>query len=224
MKEEEDIPQKMRVFLVDDHPIVRQGLTRLVNQEQDLTVCGEAEDAGSALERLRSARPDILILDISLKDSDGIELLKDLRKMHCDLPILILSMHDETFYAERSLRAGAKGYIMKQEATDLVLTAIRQILNGEVYVSERIAQKMISQYATGTEPSKPSSIESLSNRELEIFRLVGQGLRVREIAEKLQLSVKTVETYCVQIKDKLGLKTGREMVRYAIEWSRRYLP
>jgi DNA-binding NarL/FixJ family response regulator len=213
--------QKVRVFLVDDHPIVRQGLTQLINQEADLMVCGEAEGARSTLERLSPTRPDILIVDVSLEGPDGIDLLKEIRARDSRLPVLILSMHDESLYAERALRAGANGYIMKQEATELVLTAIRRILSGEIYVSDRMARKMLQQFVSGAGQPRHSCIEDLTDRELEVFRLVGQGLSTRQIAEKLHLSVKTVETYYAHIKDKLSLKTARELVQYAVEWSRK---
>jgi DNA-binding NarL/FixJ family response regulator len=209
------------VFVVDDHPIVRQGLAQLINQEADLMVCGEAEDARSTLDCLSLTRPDILIVDVSLEGPDGIDLLKEIRARDSRLPVLILSMHDESLYAERALRAGANGYIMKQEATELVLTAIRRILSGEIYVSERMARKMLQQFVSGGGPVRHSSIDDLTDRELEVFRLVGQGLSTRQIAEKLHLSVKTVETYYAHIKDKLSLKTARELVQYAVEWSRR---
>jgi DNA-binding NarL/FixJ family response regulator len=215
-----EVGQKTRVFVVDDHPIVRQGLAQLINQEADLVVCGQAEDARTTLECLEPARPDIMIVDVSLEGPDGIELLKEIRSRDSRLPVLILSMHDEWLYAERALRAGANGYIMKQEATEMVLTAIRRIMSGEIYVSDRMARKMVQQFV-GAGASKQSSIEDLTDRELEVFRLVGQGLSTRQIAERLHLSVKTVETYYAHIKDKLSLKNARELVQYAVEWSRR---
>jgi DNA-binding NarL/FixJ family response regulator len=215
-----EVGQKTRVFVVDDHPIVRQGLAQLINQEADLVVCGQAENARTTLDSLEPARPDIMIVDVSLDGPDGIELLKEIRSRDSRLPVLILSMHDEWLYAERALRAGANGYIMKQEATEMVLTAIRRIMSGEIYVSDRMARKMVQQFV-GAGGSKQSSIEDLTDRELEVFRLVGQGLSTRQIAERLHLSVKTVETYYAHIKDKLSLKNARELVQYAVEWSRR---
>jgi len=210
---------KKRILVVDDHPIIRQGLALMVNREADLVVCGEAEDASGAMLVLASARPDVLIVDISLNGPDGLDLLKNIRITHPSLPVLILSMHDESIYAERALRAGANGYIMKQEATEKVLVAVRRILNGGIYVSDRIANKMLKHYITGTGSLKSSSISDLSDRELEVFRLIGEGHGTRQIAEQLHLSVKTVESYQAHIKDKLSLRTARELMQHAIEWT-----
>lgn len=210
--------RKIRVLVVDDHPIVRQGLSQLINQEPDLMVCGQAEDARTALDAIDPSQPDILIVDVSLDGPDGIELLKTIRANDSRLPVLILSMHDESLYAERALRAGANGYIMKQEATERVLVAIRQILGGEVYVSERMAKKMVQQFIGGSGVSKRSLIDELTDRELEVFRLIGQGHGTRQIAEELHLSVKTVESYYAHIKEKLFLKNARELVQHAVQW------
>jgi DNA-binding NarL/FixJ family response regulator len=209
---------KTRVFVVDDHPIVRQGLSQLIDREPDLMVCGEAEDARTALDRIAPSKPDILIVDVSLDGPDGIELLKTIRSRDSAIPVLMLSMHDESLYAERALRAGANGYIMKQEATDRVLTAIRQILSGEVYVSDRMAQKIMHQFIRGSVVAKRSSIGELTDRELEVFRLIGQGHGTRQIAEELHLSVKTVESYYAHIKEKLSLKNARELAQHAVQW------
>jgi len=210
---------KSRVLVVDDHPIVRQGLTLLINRESDLTVCGEAEDAHTAMQSLTSTRPDILVVDISLNGPDGLDLLKNVRSRHPDLPVLILSMHDESIYAERALRAGAQGYIMKQEATEKVLVALRRILSREIYVSERIANRMLHRYIGNPSASKPSSIADLTDRELEVFRIIGEGHSTRQIAEELHISVKTVESYQSHIKEKLSLRSARELVQHAIQWS-----
>jgi DNA-binding NarL/FixJ family response regulator len=210
--------RKQRVFVVDDHPIVRQGLALLINQEPDLTVCGEAEEAESILASIVQLEPDIIVLDISLPGSDGIDALKAIRSNHADLPVLILSMHDESIYAERALRAGANGYIMKQEATDTVLVALRRILAGEVYISDRATSKMLQRIVARPATRQRTSVASLSDRELEVFRLIGSGLGTREIAEKLQLSAKTVESYQAHIKKKLSLPTARALVQRAIEW------
>ena len=209
---------KTRVFVVDDHPIVRQGLSQLISREPDLMVCGEAEDARTALDRIGPSKADILIVDVSLDGPDGIELLKTVRSRDAKLPVLMLSMHDESLYAERALRAGANGYIMKQEATERVLIAIRQILGGEVYVSDRMAQKMMHQFISRSGDAKRSKLEELTDRELEVFRLIGQGHGTRQIAEELHLSVKTVETYYAHIKEKLSLKNARELVQHAVQW------
>lgn len=210
--------RKSRIFVVDDHPIVRQGLALMINAENDLIVCGEAEEAQTALQAIVECKPDILIIDISLNGPDGLELVKHVRTLFPDLPILILSMHDEATYAERALRAKANGYIMKQEATDKVLVAVRRILNGEIYLSERMANKILQQYMAGTGEAGQSRITELSDRELEVFRLIGDGHSTRRIAEELHLSIKTVETYQAHIKEKLLLRTGRELVQQAIFW------
>jgi len=211
--------RKHRILVVDDHPIVRQGLALLINQEADLVVCGEAEEATGAMHVLASSHPDILIVDISLNGPDGLDLLKNIRSIHPTLPVLILSMHDESIYAERALRAGANGYIMKQEATEKVLVALRRILGGEIYVSDRIANKMLKHYITGSGTLRNSSIADLSDRELEVFRLIGEGHGTRQIAEELHLSVKTVESYQAHIKEKLSLRSARELMQHAIQWS-----
>ena len=210
---------KAKVFLVDDHPIVRQGLGLLINREPDLVVCGEAEDAPSALQRMASAQPDLMVIDISLDGPDGLELLKTIRLKEPILPVLILSMHEESTYAERSLRAGANGYIMKQETTERVLVAIRRILEGKVYLSERLTNKMLEQFVHGAGSSKNNPLTTLSDRELEVYRLIGAGHGTRQIADELHVSVKTVESYQAHIKEKLSLRNARELVQHAIESS-----
>jgi DNA-binding NarL/FixJ family response regulator len=203
---------------VDDHPIVRQGLALFIEREPDLMVCGEAEDATSALQAIRESTPDFVILDISLDGRDGLELLKTLRVRHPNLPVLVLSMHDESVYAERSLRAGANGYIMKQEAADRVITAIRHILGGDVYLSDRLTKRMLQQFVNGSiSPRDP--LAKLSDRELEVFRLIGAGHGTRQIADELHVSAKTVESYQSHIKEKLALRNARELVQHAVEWS-----
>lgn len=210
---------KKRIMVVDDHPIVRQGLALLIDQEPDLVVCGEAEEGMGAMHVLASSRPDIVILDISLNGPDGIDLLKNIRIAYPDLPVLILSMHDESIYAERALRAGANGYIMKQEATQKLLVAVRRILGGEIYVSERLANQMLRHYITGSGTLRNSSTADLSDRELEVFRLIGEGHGTRQIAEELHISVKTVESYQAHIKEKLSLRSSRELMQHAIQWN-----
>src|SRR5579871_2912539 len=211
--------RKSRIFVVDDHPIVRQGLALMINAEDDLIVCGEAEEAQTALQAIVECKPDILIIDISLNGPDGLELVKHVRTLFPELPILILSMHDEATYAERALRAGANGYIMKQEATEKVLIAIRRILQGDIYLSERLTSAMLSQFVHGVSSAKTSPIISLTDRELEIFRLIGEGHTTRQIADELHLSVKTIETHQAHIKEKLALKNARELVQHAVGWS-----
>jgi DNA-binding NarL/FixJ family response regulator len=193
--------KKKTVFIVDDHPLLRQGLALMINREQDLAVCGEAEEAQTAMREITAKRPDILIADISLNGPDGLELLKNLRTQYPSLPVLILSMHDESIYAERALRARANGYIMKQEATEKVLVAVRRILGGEIYLSDRMANKLLHQYVSGASADVNSRLSALSDRELEVFRLIGEGRGTRQIAEKLHLSIKTVETYQAHIKE-----------------------
>src|SRR6202167_943469 len=209
--------KKKTVFIVDDHPLLRQGLALLVNRERDLAVCGEAEEAQTAMREIVAKKPDILIADISLNGPDGLDLLKNLRTLYPNLPVLILSMHDESIYAERALRARANGYIMKQEATEKVLVAVRRILGGEIYLSDQMANKLLHQYISGASADMNSQLSALSDRELEVFRLIGEGRSKRQIAEKLHLSIKTVETYQAHIKDKLSLHSGRELVQHAIK-------
>jgi DNA-binding NarL/FixJ family response regulator len=209
--------KKKTIFIVDDHPLLRQGLALLINREPDLAVCGEAEEAQSAMKAIAAKQPDILIADISLNGPDGLDLLKNLRTLYPDLPVLVLSMHDESIYAERALRARANGYIMKQEATEKVLVAVRRILGGDIYLSDRMANKLLHQYISGASADMHSRLSALSDRELEVFRLIGEGRGTRQIAEKLHLSIKTVETYQAHIKEKLSLRSGRELVQHAIQ-------
>src|SRR5580698_2393533 len=195
---------KKNIFIVDDHPIVRQGLALLINRESDLAVCGDAEEANSARPRIEDLKPDLVIVDISLNGPDGLELLKSIRARDPNLPVLILSMLDELLYAERALRAGANGYIMKQQATEQVLVAIRRILGGEIYVSERMSNKMLHLFVGGSPAAHQSSpVADLTDRELEVFRLIGEGHGTRQIADELHLSIKTVESYQAHIKEKL---------------------
>ncbi len=208
-----------RIFIVDDHPIVRQGLAILINREPDLVVCGDAEEANSALQGIENLKPNVVVVDISLNGPDGLDLLKSIRTRAPNLPVLILSMLDELLYAERALRAGASGYIMKQEATEQVLVALRRILGGEIYVSDRMADKMLHRFVRGSAVETRSPITDLTDRELEVFRLIGEGHGTRQIAKDLHISVKTVESYQAHIKDKLSLKNGRELVQRAIQWT-----
>lgn len=211
--------KKFRVLLVDDHPIVRQGLALLIDREADLSVCGEAEGAHSAFHAITTLRPDIVLLDISLSGPDGLDVLKEIRMKTGNLPVLILSMHDESIYAERAMRAGANGYIMKQEATEKVLVAIRRILQGGVYLSDRLTNTLLQHFVHGTATPKTSPLVSLTDRELEVFRLIGEGHGTRQIADELHLSVKTIESYQAHIKEKLSLRNARELLQHAIEWT-----
>ncbi|MGA3179133.1 MAG: response regulator transcription factor [Verrucomicrobiota bacterium] len=209
---------KTKVFLVDDHPLVRELLTQLIQRESDLEVCGEAEDAPEAVAGIEQCHPDIVIADISLKKTHGLELVKDLQARSPDLPVLVLSMHDESLYAERVLRAGAKGYITKQEATKKILLAIRQVLSGQIYVSEKMATRMLHKLVVGRPQEQRSPVERLTDRELEVFQLIGRGQGTRKIAEDLHLGIKTVESYRARIKEKLKLTDGTQLLQQAIQW------
>ena len=209
---------KTKVLLVDDHPILRAGLGKLINQEADMMICGEAEDGPTAFDLAGTLNPDIAVIDISLKGSNGIELVKNLKARYPDLPTLVLSMHDESLYAERALRAGSLGYIMKEEAIEQVLVAIRKVLQGEIFLSEKMKGKMLQQMASGKGKVISSPIEQLTDRELEVFRLIGEGCSTRQIAGQLHLSVRTVEAYREYIKSKLNLKNATELVQHAFHW------
>lgn len=208
---------KKKVMIVDDHPLYREGLAEFINRERDLVVSAESENADIALRMINEVDPDLVILDITLKDSNGIDLIKSIKAQYENKPILVLSMHDESLYAERSLRAGAKGYIMKQEATQKVMTAIHTVLNGKIYLSEVMGQKMLEKQLSGI-PDNVSSVGALSDRELEVFQLIGDGATTAKIAKDLHLSVKTVETYRANIKNKLNLKNNTELIRHAVQW------
>lgn len=209
---------KKRVFLVDDHPLVREWLTNLIRQQPDLDVCGEAERGPEAMEAILRLKPEIAVIDISLKDSSGIELIKDLKQTQPATAALVLSMHEEAHYAERALRAGAKGYIVKRETTRKVVAAIRQVLAGGIYISEELATSLAAQFLKGKRLPQQSPVEQLSDRELEVFQLLGQGRGTRQIAEVLKVSVKTVQAYCARIKDKLNLASATELLREAVRW------
>ena len=211
--------ERIKVLIVDDHPIVRQGLVQMINREPDLAVCGEAETALDALKAVASNGPDVAVIDLSLKGTSGLELLKDLKVRHPKLPVLVLSMYDESMYAERALRAGARGYMMKEEASEKVLTALRLILSGQIYLSDAMASRLLSMAVAGRTNGEGSPNERLSDRELEVFRLVGQGYGTNEIARQLHLSPKTVETYRAHIKEKLNLTTATELLQHAIKWT-----
>lgn len=209
---------KIAVLIVDDHPIMRQGLAQIIDQEPDLYACGEAENSLKALEAITQLQPDVAIVDITLKGRiGGIELIKDIKLRWPTLPVLVLSVHDESVYAERALRAGARGYIMKEEATSRVIKALRQVVAGKIYLSENMASRMLQKLVDPTADTV-SPVDSLSDRELEVFTLIGQGLSTRQIAEKLHLSVKTVETHRSRIKDKLHLQNASELTWHAIDW------
>ncbi len=206
-----------RLLIVDDHPIVREGLSELINREMDVKVVAAADDADGALDVLRSEQIDVAIVDLSLPGLSGIELIRMIRDEFPKIPVLVLSMHDEQFYAERALRAGARGYVMKQEAIEHVIDAIRKVRRGDLYVSEDVAEKMLFRIVAGNGHDEPE-IERLSDRELEVFQLIGQGYSTREIAEMLHLSIKTIESYRANIKEKLSLKNAAELMQHAVKW------
>jgi len=209
---------KKRVVIVDDHPPMRKGLAQLINQEPDLETCGEAGNIPEALQVVESLKPDVVIVDMVLKDASGLDLLKDLKNRFPDLPTLVLSMQNESIYAERALRAGARGYIMKEETTENVVSALRQVLSGEVYLSDKMSKRILNQLAGGRSDKGKFSIEGLSDRELEVFQLIGQGYQSREVAKKLHLSVKTIESYREHIKVKLNLENAAQLTQTAIQW------
>ena len=211
-----DSEKKYKILIVDDHPIFCLGMSEVINKEKDLTVCGSEESAAKALKAIDKLKPDLVIVDISLKDSDGIDLVKEISIRFPGLPVLMLSMYDESLYAERALLAGARGYIMKQEATSLVVQALRKVLKGEIYASAKVKEKAFQRLVAQHTPIDKSPIDLLTDRELEVFRLIGDGLSTREIAGRLHLSVKTIGTYRENIKDKLGLKHYTQLVKMAV--------
>ena len=210
--------KKSRVYLVDDHPIVRQGLIKLIEQEEGLEVCGEAGNVSEALTAIRELDPDVILVDISLEDSNGLELIKMIDDLGLQIPMLVLSMHDESLYAEHALRAGASGYVMKQAASNTLIQAIEKVMEGEIYVSKNMSSQMLKMAFRSSGEETRIGAELLSLRELEVFDLIGRGNSTREIAEQLNLSIKTIETYRAHIKDKLQLRSGTELMQRAIHW------
>jgi DNA-binding NarL/FixJ family response regulator len=210
-------PDQKRIFIVDDHPLVREWLTNLIHQQADLAVCGEAESAPFALSSIAATRPDLVIADLNLKHSSGVELLKDLKKQHPEVPVLVLSMHDESLYADRVFRAGARGFVNKRETAQKVVEAIRRVLGGKLYVSEKTAELLAGRTIRG-QAAGPVAVESLSDRELEVFDKLGRGLGTRQIAGDFNVSIKTVQEYCTRIKEKLRLRSATELLREAVRW------
>jgi DNA-binding NarL/FixJ family response regulator len=208
-----------RVLIVDDHPMMRQGLAQLINNEPDLKVVAEADTGGQGLDIVVNEKLDLAVLDISLPDKNGLELIKDIRAVKPELPILIVSMHDEALYAGRVLRAGGRGYIMKQEGGKKLLQAIRQVLTGQIYVSEKMSAQILETFSGHRPEQSASPVSRLSDREFEVFQLIGQGKGTKEIAQHLNLSVKTVEVHRAKIKEKLSLQSATDLVRYAVRWS-----
>lgn len=208
----------IRILIVDDHPVVRRGLVAMINQEPDMEVCAEAENYHQGLDEIRNHRPDLAIIDLTLEDIGGLELVKQVKAVDPEMLMLVLSMHDETLYAERVLRAGARGYIMKQEGTDKLINAIRAVMRGDVYVSERMASRMLGKFVDGKREGGSSPLERLSDRELEVFELLGRGISTRDIADRLCVSIKTIESHREHIKEKLKLKNANELVQHATQW------
>ena len=208
-----------RILLVDDHPITRYGLTQLINREPDLLVCGDAESAAQALAAIKSARPDLVLVDITMPGRSGLEFIKDMQAQHPGVALLVMSMHDETIYAERVLRAGGRGYIMKNEGGEKVLEAIHRVLHGEVYVSQSMSAALLDLLTRQRSSVAEATPGVLSDREFEVFQLMGQGLSARQIGQRLNLSVKTVGTHRQHIKQKLKLQTGPELIRQAVRWA-----
>lgn len=209
---------EVRILIVDDHPLVRLSLREVIKREPDLLVCGEAEDREQALELVENTSPHLVIVDLTLKTSNGMDLIKDLRNRYPKVQILVLSMHDETLHAERAIRAGARGYITKQEATKKIMVAIRQVLNGDIYWSEKAAARVASKIARASKSSTASSVDLLADRELQVFELIGAGQSTRQIAAALHIDVSTVETYRARIKDKLNLEDSLALLQFAIRW------
>lgn len=209
---------KTRIFIVDDHPLLRRGLAELINREADMVFCGEAEDSPSAMKAIAQLKPDLVIVDISLKGYNGIELIKNIKAFDSKIQVLVLSMHDESVYAMRVLKAGAKAYVMKQEVVDKVMEAVRRIRAGKVFVSERVASRMLDQVVVGGDPAPDSPVDLLSDRELEIVNMIGSGLPTREIAAKLHISIKTVESHRARIKEKLNLQNAIQLVQFCVRW------
>jgi DNA-binding NarL/FixJ family response regulator len=207
-----------KIFLVDDHPLVREWLTNLIHQQPDLVVCGEAEEAAPALQAIAATQPAVAIVDIALKRGSGLELVKDLKAQHPGIAVIVLSMHDERLYAERALRAGARGYIMKSETAKKVILAIRQVLAGKIYMSESLAALLAEKFVDGRLPASGSLVDQLSDRELETFQLLGKGYETRVVAEMMKVSMKTVQAHCAHIKEKLKLANAAELLREAVRW------
>jgi len=215
---------RTRVLLVDDHAVVRYGIAQLINQQSDLVVCGEEEDAAKALSTIARIKPDLVIADISLKDSSGLELMRDIKAQYPRLPVLVVSAHDESVYAEIAFRAGALGYLMKGDALDKVVPAIRRVLGGNIYVSDALASRMLQRQVRGRTDIKQSPVKGLSDREMEVFQLIGQWKKTKDIAHELHLSIKTIEYYREQIKQKLDVKSAVELTQYATSWMQREDP
>jgi len=214
-----DLPPKKRILLVDDHPMMREGLTQLIQHETDLEICGEAGEANEAIEKINTLKPDLVLSDITLPGKNGIELIKDIHAMHPALLVLVLSMHDESLYVERVLRAGGRGYVMKQEGGKKIMEAIRQVLGGHIHVSEKMSSKILEIFSGRRADVASSPVEKLTDREFEVFQLIGQGLGTKQMADKLHLSAKTIDVHRANIKAKLQLGSVSELIRHAVRWA-----
>ena len=211
---------KTKVVIVEDHPLFRERLALLINKEPDMEVCGEADNIRAAMEVIQATQPDAAVVDITLKGSSGLELLKDLKAQSIELPVLVLSMHDESLYAERAIRAGAKGYITKDEASDKVMMAIRKVMGGVIYLSEGTTSRILKNITDGKSSVSAPALSNLTDRELEVFQLIGNGRTTREIAETLNLGLTTIDTYRARIKEKLNLRNATELIHQATDWVR----
>ena len=220
MKARKQPPEpKRKILIVDDHPLTRRGMAELIGQQVDLSICGEAGDADQALAAVAALKPHLVLADVALPGKPGLELIKDVKSLHPDVLILVVSMHDESLYAERALRAGARGYLMKNEGGEKLIAAIRQVLAGKVYVSETMSAKILDVFSGRRHRGDDTTMGGLTDREFEVFQFIGQGLTTREIGERLRMSGKTVETHRLHIREKLGLKTGPELIKHAVRWA-----
>lgn len=211
--------QRSTILIVDDHPMTRYGIARLLEEEPDLAVCGEADNAARALEAVKTLRPQVVLADLTMPGGEGLEFIKDLRALHPEVRVLVVSMHDEALYAERALRAGARGYIMKNEGGEKLVEAIRQVLRGKTYLSETLSSKVLEIFSGRRRRADDTTMGKLTDREFEVFQLIGQGLTTREIGQRLRLGAKTVETHRLHVRDKLGLKSGPALIKYAVHWA-----
>jgi DNA-binding NarL/FixJ family response regulator len=218
MKPGKSTIRRVRIMIVDDHPMTRAGLAHMINHQPDMIVSGEAESAGQALAALEANQPDLMLVDITLPGKGGLELIKDVKVMHPGLPMLVVSMHDESLYGDRVLRAGARGYISKHEGGEKLMRAIRHVLSGKIYVSETMSAHILEVFSGGQTTPERSSVESLSDREFEVFELMGQGFSARQIGDRLHISAKTVDAHRANVKSKLKMKTGAELISFAARW------
>jgi len=214
----EDTGGKRRIFIVDDHPMVREWLTKLINEQSDLMVCGEAEETVEAIKAIVTQQPDAAIVDLSLRGSSGIDLIQKLKRDCPDVAVIVLSMHEESHHAERALQAGARGYIIKRETTKKVIAGIQQVLQGKLFLSESISAGLVEQLVRGRRPGAGSAIETLSDREMQVFKMLGEGRGTRQVGEALGITVKTVQAYCGRIKEKLDIESATELLREAVRF------